>query len=73
MITYYQLCNSHLYKNYKQMNTELINELIAKISKIDHKLFLLQCKGSNDETLVDKKRALLKEYFKLTQQKNDKT
>jgi hypothetical protein len=55
------------------MNTELINELIAKISKIDHKLFLLQCKGSNDETLVDKKRALLKEYFKLTQQKNDKT
>jgi hypothetical protein len=51
------------------MNTELLDELIAKISKIDHNLFLLQCKGSNDEHLVDKKRTLLKEYFELKQQK----
>ena len=55
------------------MNTELINELILKINKIDHKLGLLQNKGSNNENLVDKKRALLKEYFQLKQQKNDKT
>ena len=55
------------------MNTELINELIIKINKIDHKLDLLQSKGSNDESLVDKKRAFLKEYFQLKQQKNDKT
>jgi hypothetical protein len=54
------------------MNTDLLDELINKISKIDHKLFLLQCKGSNDEQLVDKKRALLKEYFELKKQKNDK-
>lgn len=47
------------------MNTEYFNELITKISKIDHKLFLLQCRGSNDEHLVNKKRALLKEYFEL--------
>lgn len=50
------------------MNTEPLEEVILKISKIDHKLFLLQCKGSNDEHLVDKKRALLKEYFELKQQ-----
>lgn len=54
------------------MNTDLFNELILKIHKIDHKLFLLQCKGSNDEHLVDKKRELLKEYFKLKPQENDK-
>lgn len=54
------------------MNTELLNELIMKISKIDHKLELLQNKGSNDEQLVDKKRALLKEYFKLKLKQNDK-
>jgi hypothetical protein len=54
------------------MNTEFFNELISKISKIDHKLFLLQCKGSNDEHLVDKKRALLKEYFQLKPKQNDK-
>ena len=54
------------------MNKELFDELVMKISKIDHKLFILQCKGSNDEHLVDKKRALLKEYFQLKQQQNDK-
>jgi hypothetical protein len=54
------------------MNTELLDELVLKISKIDHKLFLLQCKGSNDEHLVNKKRALLKEYFQLKSQQNDK-
>lgn len=54
------------------MNTDLLDELITKISKIDHKLFLLQCKGSNDEHLVDKKRALLQEYFELKKQENDK-
>ena len=54
------------------MNTEFFNELISKISKIDHKLFLLQCKGSNDEHLVDKKRALLKQYFELKPKQNDK-
>jgi hypothetical protein len=54
------------------MNTELLDELVLKMSKIDHKLFLLQCKGSNDEHLVNKKRALLKEYFQLKNQQNDK-
>jgi hypothetical protein len=54
------------------MNTEFFDELISKISKIDHKLFLLQCKGSNDEHLVDKKRALLKQYFELKTQQNEK-
>jgi hypothetical protein len=50
------------------MNTDPLKEVILKIHKIDHKLFLLQCKGSNDEHLIDKKRALLKEYFELKQQ-----
>jgi len=54
------------------MNTELFKELTIAISKIDHKLELLQNKASNDENLVNKKRALLKQYFELKQQKNDK-
>ena len=47
------------------MNTELFKELTIAISKIDHKLELLQNKASNDENLVNKKRALLKQYFEL--------
>ena len=49
------------------MNTTLLEELQLKISKIDQKLERLLYKGSNDESLVDKKRKLLKQYFELKQ------
>lgn len=68
MSIYSQFCISHFFlKNYKHMNTTLLEELQLKISKIDQKLERLLYKGSNDESLVDKKRKLLKQYFELKQ------
>jgi hypothetical protein len=54
------------------MDMQELDEISSKIDKLDHKLYLLLQKGGNDEKLVSRRKELLKEYFELKKQLNER-